>query len=128
MARASPVRVAEGGGMIVRREADIELAGELPARLDALFPAHFEIDSQRLASFLDQVMDAFGIEVGPAIEADKLAAQHLNLGIESDHRSLAIDFNDIVHGFTPCSSSHLRMLATAPLSVSGDGCGELAKD
>ena len=55
--------------------------------------------------------------------ADKLAAQHLNLGIESDDRLLAIDFNDIVHGFTPCSSSQFRMLATAPLSVSGDGCG-----
>mgnify|MGYP002621342028 CR=1 FL=1 len=114
---------AYGGGMIVRREADIELAGELPARLDALLPAHFEIDGQGLATFFDQIVDALGIEVGPAIEADKLAAQHLNLGIESDDRLLAIDFNDIVHGFTPCSSSHLRMLATAPLSVSGEGCG-----
>src|SRR5690606_31838579 len=27
------------------------------------------------------------------------------------------------HGFTPFSSNHLRMEATAPLSVSGEGCG-----
>ncbi|WP_201273235.1 hypothetical protein [Sinorhizobium meliloti] len=56
-------------------------------------------------------MDAFGIEVGTAIQADKLAAQH----VESDNRLLAIDFDDIVHGFTPCSSSHFRTLAAAPL-------------
>jgi hypothetical protein len=61
------------------------------------------------------IVDAFGIEVGTAIQADKLAAQHLNLGVESDNRLLAIDFDDIVHGFTPCSSSHFRTLAAAPL-------------
>src|SRR5690606_1503475 len=87
--------------MIVRREANIEFAGELPARLDALLPANFEIDGQRFAAFLDQILDALGIEVGPSIQADKLAAQHLNLGIESDDRLLTVDFNDIVHGFTP---------------------------
>lgn len=36
---------------------------------------------------------------------------------------VAIDDHDIVHGMTPLSSSHLRMPATAPLSVSGEGCG-----
>lgn len=33
-------------GMIFGIEADIELAGEFPAWLDALFPAHFEINVQ----------------------------------------------------------------------------------
>nr|WP_094461755.1 hypothetical protein [Pannonibacter phragmitetus] len=55
-------------------------------------------------------MDAFSIEVCPATQAHELPAQHLNLRVKSDHRFLAIDLDDIVHGLAPCSSSHLCQL------------------
>jgi hypothetical protein len=35
---------------------------------------------------------------------------------------VAIHIHEI-HGVTPCSSNHLRIETTAPLSVSGDGWG-----
>jgi hypothetical protein len=34
---------------------------------------------------------------------------------------MTVDFHRVNHGFTPFSSSHFRMDATAPLSMSGEG-------
>jgi hypothetical protein len=59
------------------------------------------------------------IEIGTATEADKLTPEQLNVRIKGDDRLVAANCHD-VHGFTPFSSNHLRMAATAPLSASGD--------
>ena len=46
--------------------------------------------------------------------------KHIDLGVVFDFSLSAFNNHDI-HGVTPWISNHLRMLATAPLSVSGVG-------
>src|SRR5690606_38275957 len=42
---------------------------------------------------------------------------------EGNDGFVAVDVQNVVHGLTPFSSSHFLMLATAPLSTSGQGWG-----
>src|SRR5918999_5325552 len=53
----------------------------------------------------------------------ELTPEHLNIRVEGNDGLEALDSHHVNHGLTPFSSSHLRIASTAPLSVSGDGCG-----
>ena len=63
------------------------------------------------------------VEVRAAVQADRIhRAQHFDVGVELDDCPVALDFHRVSHGCTPFRFSQSRMLATAPLSVSGPGC------
>ncbi len=64
-----------------------------------------------------------GIEIGAAIQPRELATEHRNLRVKCNDGLIATYVHYVIHGFTPFSSSHLRIEANAPLSVSGEGCG-----
>ena len=58
------------GGVQLRWETHIELAGKLLAGLDAIFLAHLEKDFQRKRTLLPEAGNVLGIEVGASVEAD----------------------------------------------------------
>ena len=106
-----------------RIETQVETSGKLPERLDALFRAQVEIDPQRRAAFLRERVDILRVKIRASGQTEEFAPQHADLGIEGDDRLVAVYLDDVLHGSTPWLSSHFLIEETAPLSVSGDGCG-----
>ena len=106
--------------MEFRRDPQIELAGELPARLNALLLAHPKEHIERLLELPAQLVRIRPIEIGATAEPENLTAKEIRVGVVLNPGLVAVNRHQ-VHGLTPCSSSQLRIEATAPLSVSGDG-------
>jgi hypothetical protein len=90
--------------------------------LDSLFLANFKKNLQRLLEFGSQFLGVLAIKVSATIEAKNLTAKEIQIFVVLDLGVIALNCH-YVHGSTPCCSSHLRTLATAPLSVLGEGCG-----
>src|SRR5690606_7441868 len=105
--------------MQTRRNPQDELAGEVVVRLNAALLAYGQRRLERTRPFLVQRLDAVCIEICPAVESGELSAELTQIRVEADDGRMALDVHHIVHGVTPCDSSHLRTLATAPLSVVG---------
>ena len=108
---------------VARRGGPYRVGEDILARLDAVLLAHLQEDLERDFALPAQAIDVLGIEIGAAVEADKLAAKHVDIRIILDHGAVTVDLNHVHHGSTPLSFNHLRMLATAPLSVAGDEWG-----
>ena len=82
-------------------------------------------NAQTDCPFLPQPGDTVGIKIRAAIEVQKFPAEQPAFRIKGYQGWIAVYRHNIlcVHGVTPFASSHLRTLATAPLSVFGEGCG-----
>ncbi len=104
-------------------EAQNEFAGMPFERLDSFFLAHLKEHLERNLAFMLQPGDVLGVKIRAAVQPDELAAKHLDVRVVFDHRPLPFNHHHIFHGLIPLFSSHLRIDSTAPLSVSGDGCG-----
>jgi hypothetical protein len=91
---------------------------------DAFLGAHCEKCPQRLGAFGLQRTDAIGVEVSSAVQIDELASERASLWVIPDNGPVPIDDHDVVHGLIPLISNQFRILATAALSVSGDGWGQ----
>lgn len=109
--------------MRLRVKAQHKLAGMPLEWLDTFLLAHLQKHLERRLAFMLQSSNVLCVKIRAAVEPDKLATKHLDVWIVLDHRPLPIDHHHIFHGLTPLLSSHLRMDSTAPLSVSGEGCG-----
>src|SRR5574340_934678 len=104
-------------------KAQHELAGMPFERLDSFLCAHFQKHLERSLPFMLQTGDVLGIKIRATVQTDKLAAKHFDVRVVLDDRPLTVNHHHIFHGFTPLFSSYLRIDSTAPLSVSGEGCG-----
>ncbi|WP_322185983.1 hypothetical protein [Fulvimarina sp. 2208YS6-2-32] len=108
----------------VRIEPDVELARRVPKGLQTPLGAHVEEHLERHTPLGLQIGKARRVEIRAAVQPDKLSAQHGDLAILGNDGLPAIDVHQVLgHGAVPLLSTHLRMLATAPSSVSREGCG-----
>lgn len=102
------------------RNAKLELARKLLAGLNAFLLADFQKDIQGLLEFCAQLLWIGTIEISAATQAKNLSAKQIGLRVLFNPGAVAVDGHH-VHDVTPCSSNHLRIEATAPLSVFGEG-------
>ncbi len=109
--------------MNVRVKTQYKLAGVPFERLNSILCAHLQKHLERSLAFLFQAGNVFGIKIGTAIQPNKLAAKHFNVRVVLNHCTLFLNHHHVFHGCTPFSVNHLRIDSTAPLSVSGEGCG-----
>ena len=106
--------------MQLGRNAQVEFAREISFGLNAFFLAHIQKYLQRLFELGAQLLGVFAVKICAAVEPENLPAKQVKLFVVFELGVKAVNCHG-VHGSTPCCSSHLRMLATAPLSVMGDG-------
>ena len=109
----------------VERRADsgIEAARETTNRIDTVLGADLKEGCKGSSAFGLERGDIVGIKVCATVQVKELATQHVGFGIVCDECAMIFDDQDVIHGLTPLASSHLRILATAPLSIVGRGCG-----
>ena len=109
--------------MHTRFKPQIEATGEFTERLDVLLPAHGKENREGFRTLHMELLNVLRVEICAPGQPQKFAPQHFDLRIERHQRLVTVDLDDILHGLTPWLSSHFLMLDTAPLSVSGVGCG-----
>src|SRR5215475_3854750 len=100
----------------------IELARIVSPRRNPLLTAHLKEHVQRLTKLRPQVLWCTPVEVSATIQAEDLPPEHVKLSVIFNLGLVALNGHD-VHGTIPCCCSQGRILATAPLSVLGLGCG-----
>lgn len=104
-------------------EAQHKFAGMPLERLNPFLLTHLQKHLERSLAFMFQPGNVLGVKIRAAVQSDKLAAKHLDIRVVFDHRPLPFNHHHVFHGCTPFSINHLRIDSTAPLSVSGEGCG-----
>src|SRR5918999_4820522 len=109
--------------MDFRVKSQNELAREVLAWLDPVLGARIQEHAQGNFTLALKPFYIGGVEIRATVQAHEFTPEHLNIRVEGNDGLEALDSHHVNHGFTPFSSSHLRIAATAPLSVSCDGCG-----
>ena len=84
--------------------------------------SNLEKGLKRLLELRAQLLGVLAVEIGATIQAQDLAPKLVEVRVVLNLGLIAVNGHD-AHGTTPCCSSRLRTLVTAPLSVPGDGCG-----
>ncbi len=123
--QAFPFGSGGGGDARVqfRCDADVELSRVVPPRFNVIFLAHLKEYLERRRALLLETGNVPGVEVRAAVQTYELAPEHLDIGVELNDGLIAADLHGVLHGLTPFRFSQSRMLATAPLSVLGEGYG-----
>ena len=110
-------------GMQIRRNPDVESPGEALIGIHPAFFTGLQVNLERRPAFPQQTFYISSIKVCASGKTQEFPTEHANVGIESNNSFMLVDLHYILHRFTPFCSNHLRILATAPLSVSGLGWG-----
>ncbi len=100
-----------------------ELSGKAFEWLDSIFTAHVKECLERSMPLSLEPINVRRIKVGTSVQPHEFSSEHGDFRIIGDHSLHTVDFNYVSHGIAPLASSHFRMLSTAPLSVSAEGCG-----
>ena len=64
-----------------RRNSQIELSGEMFARLNSLFGAHFDKSLERDFSLFPKIINGTCVKVCATIDSDKLSPEHIDFRI-----------------------------------------------
>jgi len=100
-----------------------KLSGKAFEWLDSIFTAHIKEDLKRRMPLSLEPFNVCRIKVGTPVQPHEFSPEHGDFRVIRDHGLHPVDFDYVSHGITPLASSHFRMLSTALLSVSGEGCG-----
>src|SRR5471030_142824 len=93
-------------------------------RCVAFFFTDIQKDLKRNCALFFKLLYAVSVKVSSPIQVDEFTAEHFNIRFIGNDGSLSADFESIAHhGLYPSFSSHFLTEFTAPLSVSGFGCG-----
>lgn len=112
-------------GVQIRGNPDVESPGEALEGGHPTFFTGLEVNFKRLPAFPQQTFYISSVKVCASGKTQEFPTKHTHIRVESNNSFMPVDLHYIFHGFTPCCSNHLRILATAPLSVSGLGWGPM---
>src|ERR1700689_388590 len=108
--------------MQFRLSADHELSGERFLRLLAARRAKRQVILNRRGEGSFQFVHGLSLERDDIAQIDDLAMKQSGILAEFDDRFITVEMHR-AHGSPPASRKNRRTDLTAPLSVSGRGCG-----
>jgi len=106
----------------LRGNPQVEFSRKMTSWLNPLLGAHFKKNIKRALELRTKLLRILSVKICATVEAENFPPEHVKIRVEFNRCVIVVN-SHYVHGSTPCCSSHLRIDATAPLSVLGDGCG-----